>query len=491
MRVRSLSSVRFALCAIVLTVGTKTTFGQFEDLLTRIPGGANSLVLIDVDAFYASPMAERQGWKATFERKWSEQPILLPPEAKRFVLAAHLDPLNSMRSNWEAAVVELGTPIPMATIARAEGGYIDSIDSTNVVWTPSHAYFVEFDKQLLGVAYPDDRQMVARWLTLSKTGQGSPLSPYLAAATKKLRSAGQIVMAVDLSNVTQPHRMDRAIKEMGLLNGKNVSPMAVTQTLSTLKGVTVSIDFHSQPLTEARVEFSSDIKAIKPIAKDLVMAAMSRLGMPVEDSKAWKVTLERDTIILRGQLTEKGLRQISTFLELPTSKFSTLAKESESKEDPKKLTVEASLRYFHTFEKLIEDLKGGLNTDAKIVWYEKTARKIDNLPILHVDEELLAFGAATSQQIRETAQRGRNIGHANTANQVAIVGSYGNYYDNGYGGGYGGYGGSYSVNGADLANAQIAANNSSSQNRTRGLTVINNGMADVRRRMTKKYQVEF
>ena len=27
-----------------------------------------------------------------------------------------------------------------------------------------------------------------------------------------------------------------------------------------------------------------------------------------------------------------------------------------------------------TLEKLIDDLRGGLNTDAKTVWYEKTAQ---------------------------------------------------------------------------------------------------------------------
>jgi hypothetical protein len=344
------------------------------------------------------------------------------------------------------------------------------------------------DDRLLGIAYPDDRQMVARWLELCKTGQNSPLSPYLKAATKKLRSAGQIVVAVDLTNVAQPHNLDRTVRASDILKSKDISPMVVAQILSTLKGVTVTIDLESQPRTEARVEFGGNIRQIKPIAKDLVLAAMSRVGIPLEDSEKWKFTVDNDSITMRGILSEKGLRLLSSFLELPTSKFSTLAKESESKQDPAKLTVEASLRYFHKFEKLIDDLKGGLNTDAKIAWYEKTARKIDQMPILHVDDELLAFGAATARQIRDTAMQGRTIGQANTANQVALVGSYGNYYSNGYGNGYGGY---YSVNGADLANAQISANNASSQNRTRGLQVINNGIGDIRRKMTKKYQVEF
>ncbi|HET6327084.1 MAG TPA: hypothetical protein VFG04_20555 [Planctomycetaceae bacterium] len=482
---RRLSSVRFALFAIVLAVGAKTTFGQFDDLMLRVPGGANSLVLIDVDAFYSSPMAMRLGWKATFERKWAEQPILLPPEAKRFILASHLDPLNNMRSSWEVAIVDLATPVPMNTIARAEGGYQESIDSTPVVWTPSHAYCVQLDDQLLGIVYPDDRQAAARLISLGKTGQLTPISPYLKAATKKLRSAGQIVMAIDLTNVAQPHRIDQALKESKVLEGKNVSPTAVAQVLSSLKGVTVAINFQSQALTEVRVDFGSSIRSIKPFAKDLVATAMSRLGMPLEDVSAWKLSFDGDTFVFRGQLSERGLRRVSSFLELPTSKFSTLAKESESKVDPQKATLDASLRYFKMMEKLLDDLRAGLNTDAKILWYEKTARKIDQMPILHVDDELLAFGANTAQAIRQTAEQGRNIGRANSANQVAAIASYGNYYNNGYGGS--GYSGSAQA----YPSIQIDANNASSQNRTRGLQAMNNGLADIRRRMTKKYQVEF
>jgi hypothetical protein len=179
-------------------------------------------------------------------------------------------------------------------------------------------------------------------------------------------------------------------------------------------------------------------------------------------------------------LSEKGLRQISSFLELPTSKFSTLAKESESKVDPMKATLDASLRYFKTLEKLLDDLRTGLTTDAKTLWYEKTARKIDNMPILHVDDELLAFGANTAKALRETAEQGRNVGRANSANQVAAIASYGNYYD---GGGY--------SSAQQYPVMQIQANNASSQNRTRGLQAMNNGLGDIRRKMTKKYQVEF
>jgi hypothetical protein len=45
-----------ALSVIHLSVGARSSFGQFDDLILRVPGAANSLVLIDVDGVYASPM---------------------------------------------------------------------------------------------------------------------------------------------------------------------------------------------------------------------------------------------------------------------------------------------------------------------------------------------------------------------------------------------------------------------------------------------------
>jgi hypothetical protein len=106
------------------------------------------------------------------------------------------------------------------------------------------------------------------------------------------------------------------------------------------------------------------------------------------------------------------------------------------------------------------------------------------MPILHVDDELLAFGASTAKALRETSEQGRNIGRANAANQIAAVASYGNYYD------VNGYGGYYNSAGSVPVMTQQAVS-ASSQNRTRGLQALNNGLGDIRRSMTKKYQVEF
>jgi hypothetical protein len=466
-----------AFATAVSLQGARPAFGQFSDLLSRLPGSANSLVMIDVDAVYRSPMALRKGWKEHFATKSSEQPIILPPEAKRFVLASHLDPLNNLHSDWEVAVIDLAEPLSLNLLARAEGGYIDSIGNTQVVWTPSHAYLIELDKQLMGMVYPDDRQAVSHWVDWMKTGKNTPLSPYLERAAKSLRRDGQIVLAIDLTNVLQPHRIDKALKETRILEGKNVNPRAVAESLSSLQGVTVTIQIGSEAQAEVRIDFADNIRMLKPFAKELVLAAMNRIGASVNDPDQWKTEVEENAILFRGQLTEAGLTRLSGLLELPTSKFSTLKDEVKQTQDPAKAQLEATKRYFKSLEKLLTSLRQESRTSN--LWYEKTARKIDGLPILNVDEELLGFGSWLAKQLRQMAEGLRGVGR-----QVNVAQSYGPYSDVGSYGGYGYYRNSTGVN---LAQGGAQAGGI----RSGGMEQIDNALSDVRRAMTKKYQIEF
>jgi len=448
-----------ALSAVALSLvfeGTPAAYGQFSDLLPRIPGSANALVLIDVDAFYRSPMALRKGWKEKFATKSSEQPIILPPEANRFILASHLDPQNNLHSDWEVAVIDLSEPLSMSLLARAEGGYIDSIGRTQVVWTPSHAYLIELDKQLMGMVYPDDRQ---------------------AVSAKRLRSEGQIVLALDLTNVLQPHRIDKALKETKILEGQKVSPRAVAEAISSLQGVTLTIQFGSEAQAEVRIDFAENIRMLKPFAKELVLAAMNRVGASVNDPDQWSTEVEENAIILRGQLSEAGLTRLSGLLELPTSKFSTLKEETKQTQDPAQAQLEASKRYFKSLEKLVTSLRQEMRTSN--LWFEKTARKIDGLPILNVDDDLLGFGSWLSKNLRQMAEGLRGVGR-----EVNVAQSYGPYVDVGSYGGYGYYRNSTGVN-----LAQGGAQTGSI--RTGGMQQIDNGLADMRRKMTQKYHVEF
>ena len=94
--------------------------------------------------------------------------------------------------------------------------------------------------------------------------------------------------------------------------------------------------------------------------------------------------------------------------------------------------VSASRHYYNAVEVLIQDLKKTLRKerDNDAVWNERYARKIDRLPVLNVDEELLAFGADTAERFRNIALSKRSAG---VRAGVRKSNTYGNYY---YGDGY-------------------------------------------------------
>ena len=134
----------------------------FDQLLAKIPRGANTLVLIDVETTLAAPIAQQKGWGKQLEVSYVERPIFLPPEASKLVMAASLSSSNDFSRLWELAAMELSEPMSMRSIARSEGGYVDTIGGMSTAWTPSDAYFVSLADRMLGVVFPAERQFVSR-----------------------------------------------------------------------------------------------------------------------------------------------------------------------------------------------------------------------------------------------------------------------------------------------------------------------------------------
>ena len=86
------------------------------------------LVLIDVEQTVAAPLAQKQGWSRKLETAYVERPVYLPPEARKLVLGASLQPNQDFNSEWEVAVIDLAEPVAVRSIARSESGYLDEIN---------------------------------------------------------------------------------------------------------------------------------------------------------------------------------------------------------------------------------------------------------------------------------------------------------------------------------------------------------------------------
>src|SRR5262249_7252686 len=145
---------------------------------------------------------------------------------------------------------------------------------------------------------------------------------------------------------------------------------------------------------EMRLDFDGNPEPLAPVAKKLILEALGGMGAHIDDMEAWEASAGSGVIVFKGDLTERGTRQILSLMVSPSAAASE-AQDSmgqSSAADPK---VQASLRYYKSVKTLIDDLGKQKAKSYKNTMYflNKYAKSIDDLPVLNVDAELLQYGA--------------------------------------------------------------------------------------------------
>ncbi len=279
----------------------------------------------------------------------------------------------------------------------------------------------------------------------------------------------------------------------------------------------LGITFSEVPFGSIKVDFGEDATLLKTAAQPLLLQALANHGAMIDDFNSWTVKTEGTQIRLSGKFSATGLRQVFSLFDPPTA--SSLPTEEKAgdpsqqqQEDP---PVVATQKYFAAVNEYIRDLRN--KEPQRIaqygIWFDKYARKIDQLPMVNVDDEMLDYGAYVSQQFRNAGTAIQGIGARSRVRQVENVNSasyWGGNYDGAgyyYGGYYynGGWGGAYARNAYANA-AQQAGNRQQFRVRTQIKTEervaganaaraivkdIDQATAHVRREMTKKYNAEF
>jgi hypothetical protein len=496
MKPRLLSFVCVVLIAGIST-GTSTIArgDAFDHLLPSVPPSANTLVLIDVERTLASPLAQAEGWGKKLELAYVNRPVFLPPEATKLVMAASLEPENHFAREWELGVMDLSEPMSMRSIARSEGGYVDTIKETQVAWTPSDAYFISLGDRLLGVMFPADRQFVSRWIGYAKKNTNVMLSDYLHKATRLKNDQIQVLMAIDLTDVAQPHELAEEAEDSPLLQETKLPVEQIVSMLGSLQGATLRIAIGEDAQGQLRIDFGKDVTPLKAVAKDLIVKVLDDLGANTDDMKSWKMEMKGRAILMQGKLSQDGLRRVFSIVELPTAKFSLLKDEGDAPQEVNESMIrESSLTYFRSTEVLLKDLKRELRGNkASAAIMERYAGRIDRMPILHVDNDLLDYGSNVSQTLRAIALSKRQGGVQSGVGTAGMGGGgYSNYsYGYGYFGNRGDrYAGARS-SAADRSAIKTQAMAESKNVRVEGSKLIADATLQIRRQMTQKYQVEF
>ncbi len=493
--------------ALLIACLARGAIAADSGLLSRIPPGANAIAFIDVDKLLKSPLGVKEKWKEKLKNAFAATPMLVPPNAARLMLASSIDP-NTVAPIWEVSVIELTTTPSMEKIAKAENGYVDTIAEKQAVWSPANAYFVRLDSKVLGTVAPANRQFAARWARQGGA-PGDSVSPYLKAAADSMDDKTSYLFAMDLEDVTSPRKVRRRLESGSFesLAGKNIDPEKLGQLFASLKGVTLRVSVDDAATGMGIIEFGRSPAMLADVAKPLLLEILEGCGAAIDDFNDWNVAVEGNAIVLGGKLTKDGMRKLFSIVEPPSPNAAgvsgdgeTAAARSEEKADANAV-VAASKQYYTTVSDIIDNVGKKVRNSSSMTqgatWIARDARRIDRLPILNVDPDLVKWGIDVSGGLNDIASTvgvgGLNARSATVGIQDAY--SQGGGTASGYQMGREGINPNDSVDRRNVERqrrATLAAEKAKTgQAAVQILRQLDTYRATIRAAMTQKYKVQF
>ena len=197
-------------------------------------------------------------------------------------------------------------------------------------------------------------------------------------------------------------------------------------------------------------------------------------------------------------MSAKGLRMLTDLIPFPAETVTlnqaspkTGENASASAGPPSTADSKATMskKYFQHVSLLVDsmrtDLRNAATPKLARMIVDKAALEIDRLPVLGVDEDVLAYGAGVSETFRNMRNLSKNASLDASYRQASMAGNQG--YGYGYGGFYGG-GTSLSLSTSVMRKQETALLKS---NQMEIFTMLEQKTAEIRKKMTLKYQVEF
>jgi hypothetical protein len=489
--------------SLLIIAGSSTTISaqgvskKYGDLLKRLPEKANVLMLVDVDGILNSPLGRREKWRENAANRPTGV-LGVSTDASKLVVAAGVD-LQTAQERWKLGMIQThSNPPTLSVLAAREGGYVEQLQTQNVAWTPRNFFLLSFPERIVGFVVPADRQAMSEWLFSSLVKPRDFPPSWADRAIFRADAGSQVVLAVNLAHSVSPKGADTWLRT---LDSPDVKRNEVNFPLlgPSLAGVTrafLEIDVKETIRGTIQIEFDNSLSLLKPIARELVLTALQEYGAHVEDLRKWTFDIKDKTITMTGALNEDAARRILSFMSAPRLSPSydsegtppptpgQTAKGAPPAQSPQDVGLKSTLQYYKAVTEIVATLKrqNPQSTRSTKLWYDRSAKEIEELPLLNVDLDLLKWGAQVAINLREMAS-GINYAAKDKVYRVAGL-------PNGFYGGYGyGVGGSSKAYNAEVLDKQYnAILNVQVDQRWQALET---SIADMRRQMVAKYKVEF
>jgi len=486
-------SFRAMRAALLLTLAlmSQALAAPFDDLMQKLPDGANVLVLVNVEQILASPFAREHDAKKRLNEAFEERSLLIPPNAARFVLAGAID-VERRKRTWEAAAIQMKSPVDLEKVAKQSHRHLEHLSGAAAMGTEL-AFVLDLGGKDIGLLAPSNRQQAARWAQrLHKVER--PLPEYLLKAGSYGDTAGtDIILAMDLADLLPEKFVAAQLRSSGVFSGRPADVDRAAAILSGARGARLGIKIGAKCRGKLVVDLSEAPGPLTDVVKPVILHAMSGAGVTLDELADWKPSVGEKSISLEGDLSDDGLRLVMSVVEVPKPAVALVDPQVDpgvkvsvqpAKESDK---AAASQAYFKSLERELNSLrlqKRESKTHGQLAaWISAAARRVDRLPTLHVDAELSDFGGKVANQLRDMTAAWQGVG-IESGRQTAGIWDTGSYY----------YSNSYTdTTVGDLARQQVRAEQTAT-----GATTSNNisqqianQMGAMRRKMTDRYQVEF
>ncbi len=407
-------------------------------------------------------------------------------------VAADLN-LKPLQPKWEIGLVTFKSLKSAEILAKSVKGYVDSIGGKNVVWSPRQSYLIPMENNVLGIVRPTDRKLVGRWLNKEATsGTSAYLKKHALQATKFL----SLMLAVDLEDTWSALAIESRIANFESLKGLDVKSNA--KLLSTVLGIQIIVGRKNLDECIISLDFAASPSPLLPVAKNFFIEVLSQTNSSVPEASQWTASVDGNTLAFRGTISAQTIDQLIGIFTLQDQAARVPSSDLEPLEDStsESALLEINKKYFTKTTNYIKRVRdySASNTGDRAQWNGQMARRIDDIPTLNVDPELVDFGVRVAQGLRGNMvamqQTNIKVGAAAAINgaggpQVSYYGGYNNGYGGGYGGGY--YYNDSNSTGQYQAVAQATGNYSYREL----IAQIDAMEGEIRRKMTDKYKVQF
>ena len=310
----------------------------------------------------------------------------------------------TLRPNWEAGYAMIAKPYETEELAKSLGGYVDMVADKEVVWTPRQTYLVPSTDRSLGFLRPARRSLLVNWL--SERGNVQP-APYLVSQTKQPEDYLSFMMSINLENVFS--EVDAAY-QLGSFESIDTSKAeAVGKVLASVKGLTIIVGRNSLKECIVSFEFGESPAEIVPVATQILNEILNRNGTAIPEILSWKASSDGNKLSLQGPIggdTLDGVLGLFSIRGHAESVSESLNESNIPAGDPSESQViEATKEYFGKVQDYIERARKyeAQTTGYRAKWNEQQARRIDELPTLYVDYDMMAYGADVANAFRNNA----------------------------------------------------------------------------------------